>query len=314
MGKKLDSLLAKFPKRLKAVSDNIDFSKLFATSGQKRELTGIEYGQGFRYLGMSPPPAEDFNYIFNLFDRKDLYLWDFFHKVHPLWVPSAQIAVDDFRFTTQDPRKRLVCIGQGITGATEPDISGKAIGAEFMDNTCQWLVDDYYHSRTSTTLDVYPPSVAAVKNTVAVRNAAGGLEGVIASATVVPAMKGMVCPFIGSPPSTDWKLCDGTNGTLDLRGCFLLVANPETNATHSNIYHDVGYGGGTETVSLIGEQNGAHTHTGTIIGGSGTAFGGGATYDLGSIGSSGSGAPHNNMPPFYALRYYCYLPQLATEV
>lgn len=122
-----------------------------------------------------------------------------------------------------------------------------------------------------------------------------------------------------------WVLCDGLNGTPDLRDRFVVGAGGA---------YAVGDTGGAESVSLTAPQNGPHTHgvvgntssdgNHTHGGGlfrSGSSFIidtlGGALHGTGDTdpsgahshsinftsGSSGTGAAHENRPPYYALAY-----------
>lgn len=119
-----------------------------------------------------------------------------------------------------------------------------------------------------------------------------------------------------------WQLCDGTNGTPDLRDKFVLGAG--TN-------HAVGETGGSETVALTVAQMPSHDHVeqvpGTTIGAIETAY-----YPSTETGSSsskispskitgvtgkilttkmaGSSQPHPNIPPYYTL---CYIMKLTAD-
>ena len=53
---------------------------------------------------------------------------------------------------------------------------------------------------------------------------------------------------------TGWVLCDGTNGTPDLRDRFIMGATSDSN---------VGEIGGENEVTLTVEQMPAHTHSGS---------------------------------------------------
>ncbi len=130
-----------------------------------------------------------------------------------------------------------------------------------------------------------------------------------------------LAPGLPVPPT--WVLCDGTNGTIDLRGMVILGA--------SAAYADGSTGGTSElsatvTVaghSLSGGQNGPHAHLydmdnyarpGYIPG---NGFFHNHTIhktDGDSTTTSGLGTPHahgatlnslagNNLPPYVALRY-----------
>ena len=91
-----------------------------------------------------------------------------------------------------------------------------------------------------------------------------------------------------------------------IQGRFLLASSES---------YPAGSTGGEETVSLTAEQNGPHQHVGLTIDGAPIAWAwpavslgsgnAGAITTSGTTepvsGSSGSGAPHNNMPPYMAV-------------
>jgi microcystin-dependent protein len=129
-----------------------------------------------------------------------------------------------------------------------------------------------------------------------------------------------------------WALCDGTAGTPDLRGRFVVGAGGA---------YAVGATGGADTVALSGAQlpghthsvslstdsQGAHTHPynleseWTAVARSGsvtyaynspnstqtqfnTGSSGAHAHNVtGNTGSTGSGSAHENRPPYYALAY-----------
>lgn len=96
-----------------------------------------------------------------------------------------------------------------------------------------------------------------------------------------------------------WALCDGSNGTPDLRGRFVLG---------SNSLHAIGSTGGSEEVTLTVEQMPKHLHGYSVYSKGGSGYGmymsstSGITYDS-STGYAGSSQPHSNMPPYYVLAY-----------
>ena len=138
--------------------------------------------------------------------------------------------------------------------------------------------------------------------------------------------KGIIVMW-GKDPSTipfGWALCDGTNGTPDLRNRFIVGAGKS---------YAIGDKGGAATVALTISEMPSHTHTGTAAEDSGHthdvtmagmdkyyAKGGGTTiralstqtYTSSSSGAhthsmainnTGSNAAHENRPPYYALVY-----------
>lgn len=99
-----------------------------------------------------------------------------------------------------------------------------------------------------------------------------------------------------------WALCDGTNGTPNLKSRFVYGAGDK----------NVGETGGSEEVTLTVEQMPSHTHTvSTITSGSGvtkanhcTAWGKTTgTFNFTSTGSTDGDEAHSNMPPYYVLAY-----------
>lgn len=102
---------------------------------------------------------------------------------------------------------------------------------------------------------------------------------------------------------TGWALCNGANGTPDLRGRFVVGAGGS---------YAVGANGGAETVTLTTEQMPAHSHAHkkTESGGSGRNV----LVPLENVSSvysesttTGGSRPHENRPPYYAL---CYIMKL----
>ena len=115
--------------------------------------------------------------------------------------------------------------------------------------------------------------------------------------------------YTGSPmplPPSGWAICNGLNGTPDLRGRFILGFTGDSNPTRP-----LNSISGEENVTLTEAQLPSHTH-----GAFSYQFG---SIDRGNFGSNtqvvnstlqsnynvytGSNRPHNNMPPYYVLYY-----------
>lgn len=105
-----------------------------------------------------------------------------------------------------------------------------------------------------------------------------------------------------------WHLCDGTNGTPDLRDRFVVGAG--------NAYTP-GATGGNAQVTLTKEQLPEHTHTYNKSSGKKSSYGmsnggkeitefGSSTYT--DSGSTGSGQAVDILPPYYAL---CYIMRIS---
>lgn len=102
----------------------------------------------------------------------------------------------------------------------------------------------------------------------------------------------------------NWHLCDGTNGTPDLRNQFVIGAGDTYN---------VGSSGGESEHTLTIDEMPAHNHN-LLCADYGTPkdciefkTGGARSLDE-FIQNTGGSQPHNNMPPYYAL---CYIMKIA---
>lgn len=118
---------------------------------------------------------------------------------------------------------------------------------------------------------------------------------------------GFIGMWSGTTIPEGWALCDGENGTPDLRGRFVLGSSDK---------YELDTVGGEETVKLTIEQIPEHNHgTGdlrVLNTGGGTGYGytkdssaTGYSKHVGAnpIASDGSNQAHNNMPPYYVLAY-----------
>lgn len=99
-----------------------------------------------------------------------------------------------------------------------------------------------------------------------------------------------------------WAVCDGENGTPDLRGRFILGVS-ET--------HPMGETGGEEEVTLTVDQMPSHDHTGSRMSTTGNKVAVSTSSSAvphyyrsdDRTEVSGGSQPHPNMPPYYALIY-----------
>ena len=125
--------------------------------------------------------------------------------------------------------------------------------------------------------------------------------------------KGLISMWYGSIVSipSGWALCDGLNGTPDLRERFIVGAggnNPSVDA----LSYSVGDTGGANLITLSEAQMPTHNHAvyhhaGWQGPGANThGAGGGDNFTLvipGVTSSTGSSQAHENRPPYYALAY-----------
>lgn len=116
----------------------------------------------------------------------------------------------------------------------------------------------------------------------------------------------------------DWHVCDGTNGTPDLRGRFILGESTT---------HKMGTSGGEETHTLSVDEMPSHMHVspwgerlsadkntdygwkemGFSLGDSNAKYPGANAKDMDNplvnTRATGGSKAHNNMPPYYVLTY-----------
>lgn len=159
-----------------------------------------------------------------------------------------------------------------------------------------------------------------------INNKSGGvLPGVILAFSGTFDSNGYPIDKTTGATDTTWHLCDGTNGTPDLRGRFILGASAS---------HAVGTTGGEEATGLFIANLPPHSFSGTTStdGGHAHTVAGGwdetsspdidvfrtmrvkqRTYRTTSTdglhahtfttNTLGSGVKHNNMPPYFALAF-----------
>lgn len=133
-------------------------------------------------------------------------------------------------------------------------------------------------------------------------------SGGSSSSTASSVPKGTVVawyPQDGVNVPDGWAMCDGTNGTPDLQGRFILGDgyNEETDSVYIS-----GETGGEKEVTLTIEQIPAHQHS-YVAPKSETLYTGSSSYSKytttqsSQTGTVGGSQSHNNMPPYYVLVY-----------
>lgn len=116
---------------------------------------------------------------------------------------------------------------------------------------------------------------------------------------------GVIVMWSGSAETipSGWSLCDGQNGTPDLRGRFVLGESDD---------HTIGEIGGSEEVTLTIKQMPEHFHKYTDNVGTSRKYASGTlnlfdnsnpSKDGYNTNPTGGSEPHPNMPPYYVLAY-----------
>ncbi len=146
-----------------------------------------------------------------------------------------------------------------------------------------------------------PSDVVSTSN-VPVTIAPTGSGVVLSAETSRPSLpNGSILMWNGTSPPANWGICDGSKGTPDLRGSF-VIGNSST--------HAFGQTGGEENHTLSVNEMPNHAHSFALPqgdqnwnNGGGNGFWGGSWGRGINTNAVGGGAAHNNMPPFYALSY-----------
>lgn len=169
------------------------------------------------------------------------------------------------------------------------------------------------------------PTASAATNTTQLATTAF-VQTVLASAFST----GMIMMWSGTIATipTGWVLCNGSNGTPDLRNRFVIGAHSDT----TGVAYSTVTGSNTQTGGTKDAINVSHTHTATVTdsghthtispfnsspGGGGGTPGGDWKYDYGgsvttssqttgisvSNSTEGSSGTNQNLPPYYALAY-----------
>jgi hypothetical protein len=111
---------------------------------------------------------------------------------------------------------------------------------------------------------------------------------------------GMIMMFNSATAPSGWLLCDGTNGTPDLRARFIMHQYPAAT-------FDFGETGGTGSFVLDITRMPGHTHDFDTHNGIGTSLGAGnGTSPTGSsdaTSSVGAADPIETLPPYYVLTF-----------
>lgn len=143
------------------------------------------------------------------------------------------------------------------------------------------------------------------------------------AATVKSIPSGVIAMWSGTVATIPdgWLLCNGSNGTPDLRSRFIVGAGAD-GGTHTagtggigSGYYAPGAAGGEDKHTLTVAEMPSHSHAASVIVGNGDEGYSCAGYSLAysytwgtyylnvSTTSTGGGGAHENRPPYYALAY-----------
>ncbi|MDD5661538.1 MAG: hypothetical protein PHI07_06680, partial [Candidatus Omnitrophica bacterium] len=113
---------------------------------------------------------------------------------------------------------------------------------------------------------------------------------------------------------TGWQLCDGTNGTPDLRDRFVVGARQDSGGTAmTTVSGGLTKTGGEARHTMTIAEMPPHTHSyrwwnAWYFSGSSELAAKGSYNDNAQTGSVGGGQPFNVLPPYYAL---CFIMKIS---
>ena len=145
--------------------------------------------------------------------------------------------------------------------------------------------------------------VAGTNITIAPTSGVGAVT-ISASGAASPFVSGMIMPFNGTVAPAGWAICDGTQGTPDLRGRFILGQSAS---------YPFGASGGAATQTLVVNNLPDHIHSGVVQDtASGTSTAGQSFAALGNTGGISSpgytpSVPFDILNPHYNLTFIMFL-------
>ncbi len=173
--------------------------------------------------------------------------------------------------------------------------------------------------------DDTPEATMDINGNLAIRgteviNSDGEYVGPIPVGSGIPS--GMISMWYGTINNipTGWALCDGTNGTPDLSGKFMVGYDPD-----DSDYDNLGDEGGEKEVTLTVDQLASHSHGNRVFTSSENSQSASGTYPAGrnfassafrglrntttnrtntnEIVATGGNQPHENRPPYFVIAY-----------
>ena len=282
--------------------------------------TGTIAYQGRLADSAGAPLTGTYNMIFRLYSAAGggVPLWE-----EP-WIGTSEVSVSDGLFNVM--LGSLTPIPQSTITGNDPLFLGITVGSDDEMTPRVQLGSVPYATQALTVPD---SAIATTKLADAAVTNAKIADGAITAEKLAPGLSlvpsGTVVMWSGSLATipSGWALCDGANGTPDLRDRFVVGAG----STYS-----VGNTGGQSSVILTVDQMPVHSHTGTTSNSGNLVqfsrsenHGNSNLYGMGTqnvdnnwwqgahthtftTSAAGGGQAHENRPPYYALAFIMKLP------
>lgn len=244
---------------------------------------------------------------------------------------SRQLITGDF-VTGDVAIRHDLAVGNGLRF---PDGSLQTTAA-LSGDTAVWAIEGTDISYTQGNVQIGrigDSAVLSVEGAVEVqelRFADGSVQTTALATTTAGVPSGVIVMWSGNTPPAGWALCDGVNGTPDLRGRFVVGFDPAVDdydqpGNLSGGGASQGETGGADSVVLTLVQMPSHNHGNRVTSGYMNSTSAANTYPAGNtyaassfrgmrntgynhtntneITYSGGGQGHENRPPFYVLAY-----------
>ena len=160
-------------------------------------------------------------------------------------------------------------------------------------------IDNEFNAIASAVTSKTDKVAAATTDNLASLDANGNLKdsGVASADATVPSGGIIMWSGLLTSIPSGWELCDGNNGTPDLRNRFIVGAGDQYNRNDT---------GGQNSVQLTVDEMPSHSHSGvpsyTLSSGD-TEGGAGRVTGNSSTNSTGGNQAHENRPPYFALAF-----------